>query len=300
MSDHVWPRGLMPALVTPLAGDHIALDVMAELVERQIDEGVSGLVVGGGTGEYGSLTIDERTRLAAHVIAKASGRLPVVVQTGALATRDAIELSRQAEGAGAAGILVASPFGEPISWHERLRFYEDLTACVTLPVMIYNTPPSGILSLRQIQSLAQLPNVSAVKDSSGDHQLMGDLVEWASGTDFAVYVGADSFVYDAISAGARGAVIGLASFAPGLIAGAIRAVQDDGPSPESHAAWVKIRPLLRFMEKSSNYISMCKVGCQLRGLDVGDVRSPYLMPADDEIDSLRGILKELDLPSWAR
>lgn len=80
--------------------------------------------------------------------------------------------------------------------------------------MIYNTPPSGLLDLEQIQQLATLPNVTAVKDSSGDQELMGDLLAWAASADFAVYVGQDSFLYDAVGAGARGAIVGMADFAP--------------------------------------------------------------------------------------
>ena len=162
-----FPAGLLTALVTPLADDTIDVPSIAPLVDHQIAAGINGLVVAGGTGEYSLLTLAERQLLAAESVAVVGGRVPVIVQTGALTTRDAIILSQHAEQVGADAIMVASPYGEPISWAERLRFYEVLTANVSLPVLVYNTPPSGLLGLEQIQQLAELPHVEGVKDSSG-------------------------------------------------------------------------------------------------------------------------------------
>ena len=123
-SQHTWPAGLLTALVTPLADDALDVHTLAEVIERQVAAGIAGLVIGGGTGEYGVLSMDERQQLAAEAVRFTAGRVPVIVQTGTLATRDAITLSRQAEAVGADAIMTASPFGEVISWPERLHFYE--------------------------------------------------------------------------------------------------------------------------------------------------------------------------------
>lgn len=293
MTGNPWPAGLITALVTPLRDDELDTAVLAELIDRQVHAGVSGLVVGGGTGEYGALTLEERRILAEEAIRAARGRIPVVIQTGALTTQGAVTLSRHAERAGADAIMVASPFGESINWRERLRFYEVLTASVSLPVMIYNTPPSGLLTLEEIQQLAELPHVGAVKDSSGSPQLMGDLVDWAEDGDFAVYVGWDSLLYDAVRTGARGAVFGAANLIPEPLGAVARALLAEGPTDESAALWRHIRPFLRFMERSPNYMSLCKAGLALQGLPVGDVRAPYLMPDGTEIDELRERLEVL-------
>jgi 4-hydroxy-tetrahydrodipicolinate synthase len=278
-----WPAGLLTALVTPMKDDDIHVAALRPLVDVQIDAGISGFVVGGGTGEFGALTVAERTLLAEGAIAAVDGRVPVIVQTGALSTRDAVSLSRHAERVGATAIMVASPFGEPISWPERVAFYELITAAVSLPVMIYNTPPSGLLTMSHIRQLAELPHVSAVKDSSGSSELMGDLIEWVDGTDFAVYVGADSLLYDAVRAGARGAVFGAGNVIPGPLSALARSLHDHGATAESAALWRRVRPLLRFMECSSNYVSLCKAGLAVQGVDVGEVRAPYLMPDAEEV-----------------
>lgn len=279
-----WPAGLLSALVTPLSDDQLDVDSLARLVEFQIENGARGLVVGGGTGEFGALSIDERARLAAEVVRLSAGRLPVIVQTGALATRDALTLGKHASDSGADGLLVASPFGEPISWNERFHFYQDIASSAELPVMIYNTPPAGLLDIDQVDQLAQLPNVSAIKDSSGDPAFLGDILAAYPSEELAVYVGADSLLYDAVAAGAHGAVFGCASFIPGLLSRLTDDLHASGPTDDSAAAWGHLRPFLRFIETSSNYVALCKLGCGLVGVDVGVVRAPYLMPESDEID----------------
>ena len=289
-----WPHGLLTALVTPLKDDTVNTAVVTELIDHQIDSGIAGFVVGGGTGEFGALSVDERKTLAVAAIDAARGRVPVVIQTGTLNTRDAKELSRHAQDAGADAIMIASPFGEAINWRERFHFYEVLTAAVSLPVMVYNTPPSGLLTFDQIRELATLPNIAAVKDSSGTPELMGDLVEWADGTDFGVYVGLDSLLYDAVRTGARGAVFGAANLIPGPLSAVASSLRADGPTADNSALWRHIRPFLRFVEVSPNYVALCKAGLTVQGFDVGPAREPYLMPEEAEIKELADRLQVLD------
>lgn len=289
-----WPRGLLTALVTPLRDDDIDVAALARVIEHQVAAGVAGLVVGGGTGEFGALTTDERKRLTEAAIDAVAGRVPVVVQTGVLSTREAVDLSRHAEAAGATSIMVASPYGDAINWAERYRFYEVLTAAVTLPVMVYNTPPSGLLTFDQICELAELPNISAVKDSSGSPELMGDLVEWAKPRDIGVYVGLDSLLYDAVRWGATGAVFGAANIIPAPLSAVARHVIQNGATPESDALWRVIRPFLRYMEVSPNYMSLCKAGVNHLGLEVGDVREPFLPSSADEVKGLVELLDHVE------
>lgn len=288
-----WPAGVLTALVTPLAGDELDVGALEALIDNQIGAGIAGFVIGGGTGEYGALTIAERLRLAREAIRIVDGRAATVVQSGALATRDCLTLGRDAERAGATGLLIASPFGEPISWAERLRFYEAVTAATELPVMLYNTPPSGLLTVAEIEQLAQLPRVSAIKDSSGDPVLLGDLLTRFAGSGFSVYIGLDSFLYDAIGSGARGAVFGAANVVPGPVSRVARELLNHGQSPQSRQRWQPLREFLRFMENSPNYMALCKAGCALNGIPVGEVRAPYMMPAPEEVDELARRLKEI-------
>lgn len=278
---NVWPEGLVTPLLTPLQDDELDLDALRRLVERQVQAGVAAVVVGGGSGEHGALHLDERRRLTETVAEALDGRLPLIVQTGALATRDSVALGVHAASVGADGLMVASPFGEPISWPERVRFYQDVDAATELPIMLYNTPPSGLLTLAQVEELMELPNVDAIKDSSGDVIMLGDLLALAAERELAVYVGYDSLLTVAVRSGARGVLFGVGNVIPEELLATMRSCAM-GDEDALRSSWPALRAFLRFMEDCSNYVALVKTGLALDGHDVGPVRAPYLMPGDDE------------------
>lgn len=295
-SEEVWPAGVMTALVTPFKGDEVDVAAVETLVERQVRAGAAALVVAGGTGEFRALAIEERKRLAEEVVRAAAGRLRVIVQTGAEATRGVLELSRHAAGVGADGLLVASPFGEPLTWREKHAFYEQVNAVSEVPIMIYNTLPAGILTLEQLTSLAELDKVSAIKESSYDMLVLGDVLAWAVETNQVdVYVGADSLTLDAVRAGAVGTLTGISNFiGPELATLVELARRGEEGAANARALWPSIRALSRFMETTSNYVALVKLGCAQRGLEVGPVRGPYLMPTDDEAGAFSKLLAAVD------
>ena len=163
--------------------------------------------------------------------------MAVVAQNGCPSTSDAIRLSQEAEKSGVTAFLVASPFGERIRWRERLAFYTQLHKAVSLPILIYNPPPARLLSFDQIKQLAELPNVNGIKDSSG----------------------------------ARAVVFGAASFIPELIIVMIATLHKNGSAPACLELWSRLRPFPRFIDRTFNSVAMCKVGCKMHGIDVGEV-----------------------------
>ena len=162
--------------------------------------------------------------------------------------------------------------------------------------MIYNTPPSGLLSFEQIVDLAELEHVTAIKDSSGDMVQLGDLLDWTrDGGGLGIYVGWDSLLAPAVMSGANGALVGVGNFiAPELVWVIEQLRQGSGLVGDAAAWWTPLRGLLRLMESSTNYVGLVKQGCALRGLDVGIVRAPYLMPPDGEAERLADLLVSLD------
>jgi 4-hydroxy-tetrahydrodipicolinate synthase len=294
MSLEHWPSGLITALVTPMGDDDVDLDATRKLVEQQVAAGVAGVAVAGGTGEHGALSLDERKRLARAAIEAADGRIAVIVQTGALTTRDAVALSVDAQEIGATGLLVPAPYGEAVTWREREAYYEEVDAAVSAPIMLYNTASAGLMSIEQIQRLSELSNVSAVKQSSDGATALGDLLAWAPTADFAVYTGWDDLTAPAILGGAHGALLGTGNLVPEAIVEVIRLCQTGELSPELAAAWGRLRPFLRLVGEAENYVSLVKLGVRLRGLDVGDVRKPYLMPGEDEAAVLAAALRDFE------
>jgi dihydrodipicolinate synthase/N-acetylneuraminate lyase len=117
MPDHAEFHGVLPALVTPFTDDGADIDTRAltAIVERLIRGGVAGLVPGGSTGEFTTLTSTERRELIEVTVAAAAGRVPVVAGTGALSTRETVELSVHAECSGAASVMIVPPFYDALS-----------------------------------------------------------------------------------------------------------------------------------------------------------------------------------------
>ncbi len=290
MSTAQWPRGLITALVTPLSDDRIDTYALGVLLDRQIEAGVAGVLVCGGTGEFAALNQDERHQLATEAASHLAGRLPLIVQTGALATRDMLALSIHAQEIGAAGILVASPFAETLSWRDRMHYYEQLATSVDLPIMIYNTQLGGYLSLAQIEELASLPNVSAIKDSSYDATFLGDLLVWSAEVGFSVYVGGDSLLAFGVANGAHGGLMGTGNVIPEELCTVIRLCQEGALGQD---LWQHMRVFLRFMETTPNYVAACKLGLRLSGIDVGDVRAPYQKPTSADSDLLAEQLRAI-------
>jgi 4-hydroxy-tetrahydrodipicolinate synthase len=294
MSRHDWPSGLVTALVSPMKNDRIDPVATRQLIERQVQAGVGGVLVAGGTGEHGALSLDERRQLTRVVTEALDGRLPFIVQSGALATRDAVKLSQDAQEIGAAGVLVPAPFGEPLNWREKQAFYEEINDSISLPIMLYNTQSAGLMTMEQIEKLAGLSNVGAIKQSSNDATLFGDLLAWSTTTDFAVYTGWDDLLAPAVLGGAHGALLGAGNVVPEMIVEVLNLCYRRQLGPELEAAWGRLRPFLRFIGESENYVSIVKLGAQMRGLDVGDVRRPYLMPLESEREALAEALRKLE------
>jgi 4-hydroxy-tetrahydrodipicolinate synthase len=295
MSRSHWPTGLVTALVTPMKDDELFPDGVHQVIELQVRAGAKGVLVAGGTGEHGALSFAERTKLARVAVEAVGGRLPLIVQTGALTTRDAVRLSQDAQEVGAAGLLVPAPYGEAVNWREKVAYYEEVNDSVSVPIMLYNTHTAGLMGMEQIAELAELSNVSAIKHSSGDGTLLGDILAWSRSNDFAVYTGWDDLCAPAALAGAHGALLGAGNVVPELTVEVLRLCAKGQLGPELDAAFGRLRPFLRFIGNSENYVSVVKLGAQLRGLDVGDVRPPYLMPQEDERAELAELLRTMGL-----
>jgi dihydrodipicolinate synthase/N-acetylneuraminate lyase len=113
-------HGVLPALITPFTEDGGAIDTvaLAAMVDRLVGAGVGGLVPGGSTGEFTTLSNGERRELVDVTVQAAAGRVPVVAGTGALSTRETVELSVYAEQAGAAAVMIVPPFYDALPWRE--------------------------------------------------------------------------------------------------------------------------------------------------------------------------------------
>src|SRR5918995_6565131 len=170
-------HGVLPALITPFTDDGGAMDTgaLAAIVDRLIDAGATGLVPGGSTGEFTTLNHAERRELIEITVETAADRVPVVAGTGALSTRETVELSAHAERAGAAAVMVVPTFYDALSWRELLAHYTAVAQAISIPIMYYNLPSASGVTLTAEQ-LRALP-IASLKDTGGDAVAATELIQ---------------------------------------------------------------------------------------------------------------------------
>lgn len=163
--------GPMPAVTTPFDKEgRIDAQSFADNVARLIDAGATGIVAGGCTGEFWALSRAERMQLFRLAVEAAAGRATVIVGTGAVTVDETVELTNDAEKAGVDGALILPPYFVKLTDDEILAHYGDVSDRTGLPILLYNIPGNAVNALTPalVGRLAGLPNVVAVKESSGD------------------------------------------------------------------------------------------------------------------------------------
>jgi 4-hydroxy-tetrahydrodipicolinate synthase len=282
-------RGVYSAVATPLTVDQdLDESGLRRLVDRTIDGGVHGLVPCGSTGEFSTLTRSERERVVEVVIEQTAGRIPVVPQTGATSTREAVELSRHA-------IMVVAPYYEPFTIAETKRYYADVAGSVSIPVMAYNLPAAtGINLTPQIlgELISEVPNVKYVKDTSGDFTAAAQLIH-AYGDAVSVFVGWDTLFLAALLEGAAGSVIGAANVVPRQLVSIYDSVQSSDLASASEQ-WQALFPLMATLI-SGGYTAAIKGALDIIGASAGPQRAPGADVSGDRLVALRRSLETLSV-----
>ena len=279
-------HGVLPALITPFTDDGSAIDTgaLTALVDRVINAGVGGLVPGGSTGEFTTLTNGERRQLVEVTVEAAAGRVPVVAGTGALSTRETVELSVHAEQAGAAAVMVVPPFYDALSWRELVAHYTAVAEAIDVPIMYYNLPSATGVKLTAAQ-LSELP-ISSLKDTGGDFAAATELIQTDGPT---LLNGWDTLTFAALAAGVSAVVWGTASIIPEQCVELHRLLIDDLDLSAARELWSRLWPLCQFLEAQS-YPAAVKAGCRLMGDTTGPVRAPLLALEDSATSELAALV----------
>jgi 4-hydroxy-tetrahydrodipicolinate synthase len=219
MDDRTVFRGSYTALVTPFADGTVDYTALRALVDWQIDSGTHGLVPVGTTGESPTLSHAEHKEVVETVIRQAAGRVPVIAGAGSNNTREAVELARHAEEAGADGVLVVTPYYNKPNQLGLYEHFKAVSEAIAIPIIVYNIPPRSVvdMSVDTLARLAQLNNIVGVKDATGN---VGRLLQQraAIGPDFVQFSGDDILALASVAVGAIGVISVVSNIAPRLCA----------------------------------------------------------------------------------
>ncbi len=268
-------HGVLTALATPFGPDGaIDTTLLGRLVDRSIDGGVHGVVACGSTGEFAAMTSAERRLVVETVVDHVGGRVPVVAQTGATSTAEAIELSRHAQGAGASVVMVVAPYYEPLTLDETLDYLRAVADAVQIPVMLYNLPSATGVNLAPdtVGQLArEVENIRYIKDTSADMAQAGRLIH-TYGDLVGTFVGWDSLLLAALTEGAAGVMAGTANVMPAELV-SIHDALAAGDLDRAQSEWATIYSLMDAIV-SAPFIPAVKAALNALGFPAGSPRPP--------------------------
>ncbi len=269
--------GILTALPTPFTADgKIDVAALGRVVDRNIDGGVDGLVACGSTGEFAAMSEHERRLVVETVVEHAAGRVPVIAQTGAVSTAEAIRLSRHAQECGASVVMLVTPYYEPLTEDETEHYLRTVAESVDIPVMLYNLPGvTGVdLSPETIGRLArEVDNIKYVKDTNADMSRVRQLIH-RYGDVITTFGGWDTLILATLTEGAAGVVAGSGNVVPAELVSIHRALQA-GELDRARAEWSRLYPLMESL-MSMPFVPAVKAILNSLGLPVGTPRSPLL------------------------
>jgi 4-hydroxy-tetrahydrodipicolinate synthase len=267
-------QGSLVAMVTPFDDGRVDEGKLRELVEFHVSHGTDGLVPCGTTGEDPTLSHEEHERVIEIVIEQARGRIPVIAGTGSNSTAAAIDKTRHAARAGAAGALVVTPYYNKPTQQGLYEHYRAIAeATPDLPLIIYNIQGRTAVNMETetLARLAQIPNIVGVKEASGSLDQMTAVI-LACGPEFTVLSGDDNLTLPLMAVGGRGVISVVGNFLAREVADVTHAALE-GDWKRARDLHLKLYPLCKAMFIETNPIPVKEAMAML-----GMIRAEWRLP----------------------
>ena len=287
--------GTYTALITPFRNGKVDYDGFRKLIEAQIVGGVDGIVPVGTTGESPTLSHEEHRDVIKAAVEIAAGRIKVVGGTGSNSTEEAIDLTQDAEKAGADGALIVAPYYNKPSPEGLYRHFRAIAQATKLPIILYSIPGRcGIeISVPVVARLAKdCPNIVAIKEAGGSVERVSQLRQAVPDT-FEIISGDDSLTVPFISVGAVGVISVASNVAPGPVSELVRAARD-GQMARAEQLHRRLYPLFKNLFIESNP-APAKYALSLTMNLSPELRLPLVEMSEENRQIVRGPLAELGL-----
>lgn len=285
--------GCATAIATPMNADgSINYDEFGKLIDWQIDNKIDGLVICGTTGESATMTDEEHIEVIRYGVKRVAGRVPVIAGAGSNDTAYAIELSKEAENAGADALLHVTPYYNKASQRGLVKHFTAVADSVNIPIMLYNVPSrTGCnIAVDTYVELAKHPNIKAVKEASGN---MSTVMALAAKTDLDIYSGNDDEALCCLALGGKGLISVTSNVAPLMKHNEI-AFYLDGKREEALELAKKLFALDKAMFMDVNPIPV-KEALNLAGFKAGECRLPLCSMSEEMTAKLKAAMDEIGL-----
>jgi 4-hydroxy-tetrahydrodipicolinate synthase len=290
------PRGVIPALVTPLdRGGELIEQALREVLEFTISNGVHGVFILGSSGEIYGLSDEQKRRVVELTVEHVNGRVPVYAGASEITTRDCVKTAKMVEAVGGVSALsVLTPYFISPTQAELVDHFSDIAASTELPILLYGNEGRTHVKItaETAVALSAIDNVIGIKDSSGDMSLMSEFIR-TTPDDFAVLAGRDTLIYAGLCHGATGAIASTANIAPKLVS-EIYNSYIAGDHVRSLELQFALAPLRKVLEMA-NFTVVLKEGLRLAGVDVGYALAPAHDLSPAQRDTLAAVISDIDV-----
>jgi 4-hydroxy-tetrahydrodipicolinate synthase len=283
---------VITAMATPFRDDYILdLDGAQSLASWLLENGSDAVFIAGSTGESPTLTHQEKADLLAATVEAARGKGKVICGTGTYDTADSIELTKMAEKAGADAVVLVTPYYSRPPQRGLVAHFTRVAQSTALPVILYNIPSrtACLIEPDTLLRLAEVDNIVAVKDSTGDFQMASRIIK-ESPPDFDLYSGDDWATFPLVCMGAAGIV----SVASHLVGDRIREMIEliqTGDVPSARKIHDDLMPIFKGLFVTSNPIPL-KAAMEMIGQPVGPPRLPLVPATVEETGALRRAMED--------
>ncbi|MCH5266742.1 MAG: 4-hydroxy-tetrahydrodipicolinate synthase [Lachnospiraceae bacterium] len=284
------------ALITPMHEDgSINYPEMERIVNDQIAGGTDAIIICGTTGEAATMTIEEHVETIRACVEMTKKRVPVVAGTGSNCTRTAIELSKDAQNAGADGLLVVSPYYNKATQNGLKKHFTEVAKNVDLPIVLYNIKGrTGVnIEPKTIADLVHdVDNIVAVKEASGDISQVAEILYRCQG-DVDVYSGNDDQIVPIVALGGKGVISVLSHVAPKDTHDMVMKLIE-GDVKGAYELQLKYIPLIKALFSEVNPIPV-KAAMNMMGYQTGSLRMPLTEMEDAHKEVLRQAMKDVGI-----
>ncbi len=279
-------EGAFTAIITPFKNDKIDYSSLELLIERQISEGIDGIIPMGTTGESPTISFEEHEEFIRRVVKIVNGRIKVIAGTGANSTSEAIWLTKGAEDSGVDATLSVNPYYNKPTQRGLIAHYEAIAKATKLPIILYNIPGrSGVNFLPEsvAELLKRTDHIVAMKEASGDIAQIMRLIELCGGR-LTVLSGDDNLLLPLLSIGGKGVISVLSNILPADVKKVVT-LYNENKIDEARAQFYRLLPLCRAMFLETNPIPI-KAAMEMAGFCSGELRLPLVSLSDEN----RGVL----------
>jgi 4-hydroxy-tetrahydrodipicolinate synthase len=291
-------QGVYGVLCTPFTqDDKIDETALRKHVRFLVDEGkIHGVIPNGSTGEFTALCKAERETTAKIVIDEAAGKVPVVVGTASVSTKETVMYTQHAANSGADGVMIVPPYYCHPNDEEIFGHYKTIAENSDIEIMVYNNPGTSGVDMKPelIACLAEFERISHVKESSGDITRVAE-IQRLCGDKMRIFCGCDNLSLEMFIMGVAGWVAPVANMIPKLCVELYELAAVKKDFEKARELYFKLLPLFTMFETTGQYIQLTKAGLEILGRPYGIPRKPLLPPTDEHKQQLRETLATLPI-----